>query len=66
MRPIITIGDVKGIILAHTIVLLSGVFRLDERMINPKMIGIVMGSISDCASCASSLTTLPTAANKAE
>ena len=33
-------------------------------IINDKMIGIVMGSISDCASCGSSLITLPIAANR--
>ena len=38
MRPIITIGDVKGIMLAHTIAGLSGVLRLLLKMINPKII----------------------------
>ena len=59
-----TIGEVNGIRLAHTIILLSGVFRLLIMIIKPKTMGIVIGSISDCASWGSSLITLPIAANR--
>ena len=59
----ITMGDVNGIILDHTIIVLSGVLRLLDIMIKAKMIGMVIGSINDCASWGSSLITLPMAAN---
>ena len=64
MRPIITIGEVNGIMLAHTMMELSGVFKLLLIIMNAKMMGMVMGNISDCASCGSSFITLPMAANK--
>ena len=64
IRPIITIGDVNGIMLPQNAIGLSG-FSIDVlKIINPKTIGIMIGSIRDCASCGSSLTALPTAANK--
>ena len=47
---IITIGEVNGIMLAHTIIWLSGVSRLLDMIIKPNMIGIMIGSIRDCAS----------------
>ena len=62
---IITIEEENGIILAHTEIGASGFAAAVVIIIKDKMIGIVMGSIKDCASCGSSLTTLPTAANKA-
>ena len=65
-RPIITIGEVNGIILAQTITGLSGLSIFDDIIINANMIGIMMGNISYCASCGSSFTTLPTAANNEE
>lgn len=64
IRAIITIGDEKGIILPQTEIGASGFPTAVVIMINDKIIGIVMGNISDCASCGSSFTTLPTAANK--
>ena len=47
MRPIITMGEVNGIMLAQTITELSGVLRLLVKMMNAKMMGMVMGNISD-------------------
>jgi len=63
MRAIITIGEEKGIILPQTEMGASGLPAAVVIIMNDKMMGIVMGSISDCASCGSSFTTLPTAAN---
>ena len=60
---IITIGDEKGIILPQTAIGASGFPAAVVMIINDKMMGIVIGNISDCASCGSSFTTLPTAAN---
>ena len=65
-RPIITIGDVSGIMLAQTITGASGLSILADIIKNANMMGITIGNINDCASCGSSFTTLPTAANKAE
>ena len=62
---IITIGDEKGIILAQTAIGVSGFAAAVVIIIKDKIIGIVIGSIKDCASWGSSLTTLPTAANRA-
>lgn|GEM_PF-6873654 len=62
---IITIGDEKGIILAHTAIGVSGFAAADIIITKDKIIGIVIGSINDWASCGSSFTTLPTAANNA-
>ena len=65
IRHIITIEDENGIILAQTETGASGLATAVVIIIKDKIIGIVMGNIKDCASCGSSLTTLPTAANKA-
>ena len=46
-RPIITIGDVNGIMLAQTITGLSGLSILEDIIINANMIGIMIGNISD-------------------
>jgi len=62
--PIITIGDEKGMMLAHTEIGASGFPTAVVMMIKDKIIGIVIGNIKDCASWGSSFTTLPTAANK--
>ena len=64
IRPIMTIGDENGIILPQTAMGESGLPTAVVMITNDKIIGIVIGSINDCASCGSSLTTLPTAANK--
>ena len=64
IRAIITMGDEKGIMLPHTERGESGLPTAVVIMMNDKMMGIVMGNIRDCASCGSSFTTLPTAANK--
>ena len=64
MRAIITIGEEKGIILPQTESGASGLPAAVVIIIKDKIIGIVIGNISDCASCGSSFTTLPTAANK--
>ena len=45
--PIITIGDVNGIMLAQTITGLSGLSILEDIIINANMIGIMIGNISD-------------------
>jgi hypothetical protein len=58
-------GDVNGIRLAQNAAGLSGLSALLERIIKPKIIGIETGSIRDWASCGSSFTTLPIAANNA-
>lgn len=63
IRPIITIGEEKGMMLAHTEMGASGFPTAVVMMIKDKIMGIVMGNINDCASCGSSFTTLPTAAN---
>lgn len=65
-RPIITIGEVNGIILAQTMAGASGLSMFDDRMIKPKTMGIIIGNISDWASWGSSFTTLPIAANNDE
>ena len=65
MRAIITIGEEKGIILAQTAKEESGFPAAAVMMMKDKTIGIVIGIISACASCGSSLTTLPTAAKSA-
>ena len=64
IRAIITIGDEKGIMLLQTERGESGLPTAVVIMMNDRMIGMVMGNIRDCASCGSSFTTLPTAANK--
>ena len=64
MRAIITIGDEKGIMLPQTEIGASGLPAAVVIITNDKIMGIVIGSIKDCASCGSSFTTLPTAANK--
>ena len=63
IRAIITIDDEKGMILDQTAIGVSGLAAAEVIMMKDKMIGIVIGSINDCASCGSSFTTLPTAAN---
>lgn len=63
MRAIITIGEENGMILPQTAIGESGLPTAVAIITNERMMGIVMGNISDCASCGSSFTTLPTAAN---
>src|SRR5665213_2678886 len=65
IRPIITIGEEKGIMLPQTEMGASGFPTAVVIITKDKMMGIVIGNINDCASCGSSFTTLPTAANKA-
>ena len=65
IRAIITIEEENGIMLAHTEIGASGFAAAVVIIIKDKMIGIVTGNIKDWASCGSSLTTLPTAANNA-
>ena len=62
--PIMTMGEQNGIMLPQTAVGLFGVLTLVLRMTKERMIGMVIGNINDWASCGSSFTTLPTAANK--
>ena len=62
---IITMGEEKGIILAQTAKEESGFPAAAVIMMKDKMIGIVIGIMSACASCGSSFTTLPTAAKSA-
>jgi len=57
------IGDVNGMILVHTPTGLPGLLNTLFRITKEKIIGMVMGSIRACASCGSSLITLPIAAN---
>src|SRR6185312_14444084 len=64
IRAIITIGEEKGMTLPHTEIGASGFPTAVVMMINDRRIGMVIGNIKDCASWGSSLTTLPTAANK--
>ena len=45
--PIITIGEVNGIMLAQTITGLSGLSILDDIIIKANMIGIMIGNIND-------------------
>lgn len=61
---IITMGDENGIILPQTDIGASGFPTAVDMIMKDKIIGIVIGNINDCASCGSSFTTLPTAANK--
>ncbi len=63
MRAIITIEEEKAIMLAQTDTGASGFAAAVVIMINDSIIGIVIGNIKDWASCGSSFTTLPTAAN---
>jgi hypothetical protein len=65
MRANITIEDEKGIMLAQTEIGASGFEAAVIIIIKDKIMGIVIGNIKDWASCGSSLTTLPTAANNA-
>ena len=64
-RDIITIGEKKGIILLQVARELVGSFIELTIIMMAMMIGIVIGNVRLCASCASSFTALPTAANKA-
>ena len=64
IRAIIIIGELKGMILPHTANAESGLATAVVIMINDKIMGMVIGSIRDCASCGSSFTTLPTAAKR--
>lgn len=59
---IITIGEENGIRLPQTANEESGLAAAVVIIINDKIIGIVIGNMSDWASCGSSFTTLPTAA----
>jgi hypothetical protein len=58
-------GEVKGIMLDQNAIEVLGWPTVELNIINERMIGIVIGNISDCASCGSSFTTLPTAAKSA-
>ena len=62
--PIMIMGEVNGRMLVQIAIELLGLLNTDPRITNEKMIGMVIGSISACASCGSSLITLPTAANR--
>jgi hypothetical protein len=59
-------GELNGMILAQNA---NGVFGFWVTILvirYEKIIGMVIGNIKLCASCGSSFTTLPTAANNAE
>ena len=62
--PIITIGDVNGIIEHQNASELSGFSSMVCRAINEKINGMVIGNINCCESVSES-TAEPTAANKA-
>ena len=61
---IITIGELNGIILDQTASDPPGSCMAMDMIRKEKMIGMVMGNKSDWASCGSSFTTEPTAANR--
>lgn len=62
---IITMGDVNGNILPNIAVPLLGSLSALIIIINATKIGMVIGIVNEFDSCESSLTRLPTAANKA-
>ena len=59
---IITMGELKGMILAHTATGLDGLEIVGVIKAIEKMMSMVMGKLSDCASRISSLMALPMAA----
>ena len=63
---IITIGELNGIILAHTASGLVGFAIAGVINAMENIISIVMGKLNDCASLMSSLIALPIAAYKEE
>ena len=63
---IITIGELKGMMLVHTAIGLDGFDIAGVINAMEKMISIVIGKLSDCASLMSSLIALPMAAYKEE
>ena len=66
IRAIITIGELKGMMLDHTAIELLGLDMAGVINAMEKMISIVMGKLNDCASLMSSLIALPIAAYKEE
>ena len=66
IRAIITIGELKGIILAHTAMGLPGLLIAGVINAMEKMTSMVMGKLKDWASLISSLMALPIAAYKEE
>ena len=66
MRAIITMGELNGIILAQTARLLPGLDIAGVINAIEKMMSMVMGKLSDCASLISSLMALPIAAYNEE
>ena len=48
--PIMMMGDVNGMMLVHTAILLPGLLRTLFNITKEKIIGMVIGSISACAS----------------
>ena len=63
---IMIIGEVNGIMLPQTAIGPVGSFNTAPIIVMEKMIGIIKGKLSDCASLISSFTALPIAANKDE
>ena len=63
---IITIGELKGMMLVHTAMGLDGFDIAGVISAIEKMISMVMGKLSDCASLISSFIALPMAAYKEE
>ena len=66
MRAIITMGELNGIMLVHTARLLVGLAIAGVINAIEKMISMVIGKLSDCASLISSLIALPIAAYNEE
>lgn len=66
IRAIITIGELKGIILAQTARELLGLEIAGVIKAIEKMMSMVIGKLNDCASLISSLIALPIAAYKDE
>ena len=50
IRPIMMMGDVNGMMLVHTAKLLPGLLNTLFNITKEKIIGMVMGSMSACAS----------------
>ena len=66
IRAIITIGELNGIILAQTAILLLGFAIAGVINAIEKITKIVIGKLKDCASLISSFMALPIAAYKEE
>lgn len=66
IRAIITMGELKGMMLAHTASELPGLEMAGVISAMEKMTSMVMGKLSDCASHISSLMALPMAAYSEE